>query len=200
MLQQAKPHIEKDTLIQLKEGNPKAFSRIFSQYSQRLYFFALGYLKSEKEAEEIVQETFLKLWERREHLDLTLSFHAYLFKIAFNFIQKRIQRQVKDDELKHELADELVNFDQHTSNLVNYHHLLQHINRLIGHLPPRQAQILKLRKLDGYSTAEISDMLQLASKTVEAHLTAALKFLKEKLNTEKFDDLLLFVLTLQKTF
>ncbi|MCW0481624.1 RNA polymerase sigma factor [Gaoshiqia sediminis] len=199
-MQQAKPNIGKNILLQLKEGNPKAFNSIFRHYNQRLYFFALGYLKSEKEAEEIVQETFLKLWERREHLDLTLSFHAYLFKIAFNFIQKRLQRQVKDDELKHELADELVNFDQHTSNLVNYHHLLQHINRLIGQLPPRQAQILKLRKLDGYSTSEISDMLRLASKTVEAHLTAALKFLKEKLNAEKFDDLLLFVLTLQKKF
>lgn len=198
MLQQAKPNIGKNILHQLKEGNPKAFNSIFRHYNQRLYFFALGYLKSEKEAEEIVQETFLKLWERREHLDLTLSFHAYLFKIAFNFIQKRLQRQIKDDELKHELADELVNFDQHTSNLVNYHHLLQYINRLIGQLPPRQAQILKLRKLDGYSTSEISEMLRLASKTVEAHLTAALKFLKEKLRAEKLDDLLLFVLTLQK--
>lgn len=190
--------MEQIFILQLKEGNSNAFNHIFKEYNQRLYYFSLGYLKSEKDAEEIVQETFLKLWERRSFLDPELSFHAYLFKIAFNFIQKRLIKKVKDEKLNNDLADELINFDDHTSNLLNYHFLLDHINSLIAKLPPRQKKILELRKLNGYTSAEISEMLNLSIKTVEAHLTAALKFLKERLQYEKFDDLLLFALVFRK--
>ena len=182
----------------LKDGDKQAFNQLFHFYNQKLYYFAKGYLKSEKEAEEIVQETFLKIWERREQIDPDLSINAYLFKIAFNFIQKRLIKNLKEEEFKHDLAAELVNFDDHTSNMLNYHFLLDHINRLIDELPPRQKEIVELRKLENYSFKEISEKLSISSKTVEAHLTAALKFLKERLKSEKFDDLLLFALTFRK--
>jgi len=190
--------IERGIVAKLKEGNRNAFNQIFRLYNQKLYFFALGYLKSDKDAEEIVQETFLKIWEHKEHIDPELSLQAYTFKIAFNFIQKRWIRKIKDEELRHNLTGELIDFDDQTAGTLNYHSLLEYINRLINQLPPRQKQILELRKLEGYSIKEISDMLDLAVKTVEAHLTAALKFLKEKLQQEKFDDLLLFALILKK--
>ncbi|MGE4587397.1 MAG: RNA polymerase sigma-70 factor [Mangrovibacterium sp.] len=182
----------------LRRNSRKAFGQLFSRYSQKLYFFALGYLKSGKDAEEIVQETFIKLWERRDDLNPELSIHAYLFKIAFNFIRKRMIRTVREEELRHHLADELADFDDHTSNTLNYHFLLQHINQLIGQLPPRQKQILELRKLEGYPVKEIAGILGLSIKTVEAHLTASLKFLKERLQSENMDDLLLFVLTFKQ--
>jgi RNA polymerase sigma-70 factor (ECF subfamily) len=190
---------EQGLVIQLRDGSRRAFSQLFSLYSQRLYFFAIGYLKSEKEAEEIVQETFIKLWERRNDLNPELSIHAYLFKIAFNFIRKRMIRLVREEELRHDLAGELADFDDHTANTINYHFLLEHINHLIEQLPPRQKQILELRKLEGYSLNDISEMLGLSVKTVEAHLTASLKFLKAKLNTGELNDLLLFALLFKKT-
>lgn len=188
---------QSDVLL-LQKGEKQAFNHLFKCYNQKLFFFAKGYLKSEKEAEEIVQETFLKIWERRTHLNPELSINAYLFKIAFNFIQKRLIKNVKEEEFKHDLAEELINFDEQTSNMINYHFMLEHINRLIDELPPRQREIVVLRKLDNHSTKEISEQLSLSPKTIEAHLTAALKFLKERLKLEKFDDLLLFVLTFRK--
>ena len=197
-MSERKNDIEQIEVLQLKGGNKKAFNHIFHLYNQKLFFFAFGYLKSDKDAEEIVQETFLKIWERRENINPELSLQAYLFKIAFNFIQKRLIKHVKDEELKHDLAGELLSFDNHTANMVNYHFLLQHISRLIDELPPRQKEIIELRKLEGFSVKEISEKLSLSIKTVEAHLTAALKFLKGKLQSEKFDDLLLFVLTFSK--
>jgi RNA polymerase sigma-70 factor (ECF subfamily) len=186
--------IDQGVVIQLRDGSRRAFSNLFSRYDQKLYFFALGYLKSEKEAEEIVQETFIKLWERRTDLNPELSIHAYLFKIAFNFIRKRMISMIREDELHHELADELTDFDDQTANTLNYHFLLEHINRLIEQLPPRQKQILELRKLEGYTAKEIAEMLGLSLKTVEAHLTASLKFLKEKLKSGNMDELLLLAL------
>lgn len=187
-------HIARDIVVQLTSGSRSAFNQIFKRYHQKLYFFSLGYLKSEKEAEEVVQETFIKLWERRHDLNPELSVHAYLFKIAFNFIRKRMIRTIRDDEFRHDLAGELADFDDHTANTLNYHFLLEHINQLIRQLPPRQKQVLELRKLEGYSAKEISEMLGLSLKTVEAHLTAALRFLKEKLHSENLDGLLLLAL------
>ena len=197
-LSKSKANIERGDILLLKKGSRKAFNGLFDEFNQKLYFFALGYLKSEKDAEEIVQETFLKLWERRDSIDPDLSLQAYLFKIAFNFIQKRLIRNFKEQELKHDLAGELIDFDDQTSNAVNYHFLLQHISEIISQLPPRQKEIIEMRKLEGYSVKEISEVLSLAIKTVEAHLTAGLRFLKEKLQSEKFDDLFLFVLIFRK--
>lgn len=190
--------IDQGVVIQLRDGNRRAFSNLFSRYNQKLYFFALGYLKSGKEAEEIVQETFIKLWERRGDLNPELSIHSYIFKIAFNYIRKRMLRMVRENELRHDLADELTDFDDHTSNTLNYHFLLEQIDHLIAQLPARQKQILELRKLKELSSKEIAETLGLSLKTVEAHLTASLRFLKEKLRSEELNDLLLFVLTFKK--
>ena len=199
-MRRKKIDIEEKYVLQLKDGNKQAFSYIFNAYNQKLYFFALGYLKSEKDAEEVVQDTFLKIWERRDYINPELSINAYLFKIAFNFIRKRLIKNTKDEELRHDLAGELITFDNDTGNMLNYHFLLQHINRLIDQLPPRQKEIIELRKLDGFTIKEISEKLSLAVKTVEAHLTAGLKTLKERLKSENFDDLLLFVLTFRRKF
>jgi RNA polymerase sigma-70 factor (ECF subfamily) len=186
------------SFIQLKNGDKQAFNHLFNLYSQKIFYFAKGYLKSEKEAEEIVQETFFKIWERRNHLDPELSINAYLFKIAYNFIQKQFIKNIKEQEFKHDFADELIHFDEQTSNTLNYHFLLDHLSRLIDELPPRQKEIVILRKLDNYSIKEISEQLSISIKTIEAHLTAALKFLKERLKSEKFEDLLLFALIFRK--
>jgi RNA polymerase sigma-70 factor (family 1) len=189
---------EQANLLLLRNGDRYAFNHFFNYYNQKLFFFAKGYLKSEKEAEEIVQETFLKIWERRYYIDPELSIDAYLFKIAYNFILKRLIKNVKENELKNGFASELIGFDENTSEMLNYHFLLDYINRLIDELPPRQKEVVKLRKLDNFSIKEISEQLSLSSKTVEAHLTAALKFLKERLKSDKFEDLLLFALIFRK--
>lgn len=194
-MHQRKTDIDQRTIAQVRKGSKPAFNLLFGAYSQKLYFFALGYLKSEKEAEEIVQETFIKLWERRNDLDPDLSIQAYLFKIAFNFIRKRMIRTIRENEFRHGLAGDLTDVDDHTANTLNYHFLLEHISQLISELPPRQKQILELRKLEDYSVKEIAEMLGLSVKTVEAHLTAALKFLKGKLQIENPDKLVLLALT-----
>jgi RNA polymerase sigma-70 factor (ECF subfamily) len=105
---------------------------------------------------------------------------------------------LKDAEAKNYLADELVSFDSNTSQMVNYHFLLQYINKLLEELPPRQKEVIQLRKLEEYSLKEIAKKLNISIKTVESHLSIALKFLREKLQNEKFDDLLLLVLVIKK--
>lgn len=189
---------DKEYLIALKAGSSKAFGYFFDQYGQRLYFFSLAYLKSDNDAEEVVQETFLKIWERRSFINPELSFQAYLFKIAFNFIQKRLACNFRESETRHQIANYLINEETQAGNHVVYHDLLQHVNHLMQQLPPRQYEVVELRIAQGYSVSEIADKLRLAGKTVEAHLTAALKFLRRQLAQEFSEDLLLFSFFVKK--
>ena len=87
---------EKELVDLLKFGSPVAFQHLFNRYSQKLYRFALSYLKSDAEAEEIVQDVFMTLWETRHRLDSEKSFHAYLFTIAFNAIKKKFNQKMDE--------------------------------------------------------------------------------------------------------
>lgn len=190
---------DKDKLNALRGGDSRAFGHFFDQYSQRLFFFALGYLKSEKDAEEVVQETFMKIWERRSFVNPELSFQAYLFKIAFNFIQKKLALSFRESELKHEVLSFLTDENNQVVATANYHDLLQHVHFLMGQLPPRQREVVELRVKEGFSVGEIAEKLGLAGKTIEAHLTAALKFLRQQLAGEFSEDLLLFSFFFKKS-
>ena len=83
------------TLVKsLSKGNVLAFNTLYNEYSGRLYRFAFGYLKTEAEAEEIVQEVFTIIWDKRAGLKEELSFKAFLFTIAFNIIRKHFRTKV----------------------------------------------------------------------------------------------------------
>ncbi len=77
---------EKNLLSALKNDDVKAFDKLFSDYGKRLYYFALGYLKSKEEAEGVVQEVFLRIWRNRKQINPDLSFKAYIFKIAYHYV------------------------------------------------------------------------------------------------------------------
>ena len=85
--------LENESLLirNLSKGNLLAFNTLYNWYSNRLYRFALGYLKSEAEVEELVQEVFTIIWEKRTGLKDELSFKSFLFTIAFNLIRKHFR-------------------------------------------------------------------------------------------------------------
>ena len=91
---------DKMCISQLKEGSEQAFSELYMRFSNKLYGFALAQTKNTSLAEDIVQETFMKLWNTREQLDCYGNVHALLFTIARNLIidrliSKTIKRQLK---------------------------------------------------------------------------------------------------------
>src|SRR5450759_5362914 len=83
---------DESLLVQnLAKGNLLAFNTLYKEYSGRLYSFALGYLKSKDESEELVQEVFTIIWDKRADLKEELSFKSFLFTIAFNIIRKHFR-------------------------------------------------------------------------------------------------------------
>jgi RNA polymerase sigma-70 factor (ECF subfamily) len=186
--------IEKESLLvrNLSKGNLLAFNTLYEKYSGRLYRFALGYLKSEAEAEELVQEVFTIIWEKRADLKEELSLKSFLFTIAFNIIRKHFRTKVYLSEYyKTGINDDL---DMQTSQKITYDSLYQYITGLVNQLPGRRKEIFIKSRFEGHSIKQIAQELKISHKTVENQLTEALKFIRFNLNKDSIPAILFFIL------
>jgi RNA polymerase sigma-70 factor (ECF subfamily) len=165
---------------------------LYNEYSGRLYRFAFGYLKSEDEAGELVQEVFTTIWEKRADLKEELSFKSFLFTIAFNIIKKHFRtRTYLNEYFKKEIGDDL---DMQTSQKITYDSLYQYVTELVNQLPERRREIFIKSRFEGLSIKEIAKKLGISHKTVENQLTDALKFIRTNLNKEIISAILFFAL------
>lgn len=181
------------TLVQqLQKGNVDAFDSLFEVYSNKLYGFALKYFKNETDAEELVQEVFVKVWENRKSLKTDLSFKSYLFTIALNQIRKYFNKKAVSlrylESLKREIEQNVVSANQ----TEDYEVMVQQLNGLISQMPPRRQEIFRKSKLEGKSSKEIADELNISAGTVDNQVSEALRFLRQRLNPEN-TSFLLFV-------
>jgi RNA polymerase sigma-70 factor (ECF subfamily) len=176
----------------LSKGNILAFNTLFKEYGSRIYRFAYGYLKSEAEAEEMVQEVFMIIWEKREELKEEPSFKSFLFTITFNMIRKHFRTKAHlAAYLRSGLKEEA---DMQTPGDINYNSLSRYITELVNRLPEKRRLIFIKSRFEGLSIREIADELKISHKTVENQLTDALKFLRTNLNKENLAVFLFFVL------
>ena len=100
---QEKLNNEAELITGIKKGDHKCFRAIFDRYSKPLFVFSMSYLKSKEDAENVVQEAFMKIWNNREKLKPDNSFQSYLFTIAFNLIRKYFNQSARLNKLKHNI-------------------------------------------------------------------------------------------------
>jgi RNA polymerase sigma-70 factor (family 1) len=183
---------ESQLVVSLSKGNLLAFNTLYKAYSGRLYRFAIGYLKSETESEELVQEVFTIIWEKRTDLKEELSFKSFLFTIAFNIIRKHFRtRKYLVEYLRSGNIDDL---DQQTSQKITYDSLYKYISELVNQLPDRRKDIFIKSRFEGMSIREIAEKLTISHKTVENQLSDALKYIRTNLNRDSMQTILFFAL------
>ena len=185
---------EAKLVMSLSKGNILAFNTIFKEYSGRLYRFINGYLKSDAVAEEMIQEIFTMIWEKRKDLREELSFKSYLFTIAFNMVRKYFRTQAVISEYLHSGTGEELDFN--TSREISYNSLYNFVSDLVEQLPARRRLVFVKSRFEGKSIKEIADELKISHKTVENQLTDALKFIRIRLKKEELAITLFFVLFL----
>ena len=185
-------HISDSKLVdQLQRGDHEAFDQIFNKYGNKLFGFALSYLKSKEETEELVQDVFLKIWENRKNLKKEYSLKSYLFTIAYHNMCKVFRKK----QIYVELTTERVVSDGQSFNLeeqIEYKSTLEQVDGLIEQLPEKQKIVFIKSRKEGKSSREIAKEMNLAPGTVDNHISAALKFLRDHISESKFALLLFF--------
>lgn len=172
-----------------------AFDELFRKYGPSLFSFVASVLKDEYEAEEVVQDVFLKIWEKRRDLDPSLSFKSYLFTIALNTTKNIYRQKLQKEKYKQDVALEL-NLNR-TSDIdaIEYRNLLDYVDNIIEKLPPSRREIFVLSKKDGLKNPEIAKLLNISEQTVKNQLVSAMKFLRsEAVNDENELGFLFFLL------
>lgn len=177
-----------ETIKKLHEGSYEAFDTLYNVYADSLYGFALLHTKSTVQAEDIVQDTFLKLWNMRESLSVEGSFKSMLFTIAKNHIIDIFRQQINRANFEDYIAfceDENL-LDNTSVEKVYYNDFLEKLAIAKQKLTPAQRNIFELSREEGMSNTEIAAASNLSEQTVKNHLSAALKVLRVELGKYNF--------------
>ena len=108
---------DKILVIKLKNGDKKAFKKLFQKYSERIYYFTISYIKNKEESEEITQEVFVKLWNKRNDLKPDLSFSSFLFMIAKNAVIDLLRKKKKEVFLREDFIKDIKDSNKSYDNL-----------------------------------------------------------------------------------
>lgn len=192
-----KENITSELLTRLKNGDIKAFDRIYELYSHKLYSFVFKILKNESEAADIVQEVFVKIWESRDKLGDYQLLNSYIFTIAYNFSISLIRKRISSNKYLERLKNSSILVTAPACiNEIEFKELNIQVEELISNLPDRQKQVFLLHRENGLSYAEIAEQLGISKNTVENHMVKALRYLRENMDTSLLINLLFVTLFL----
>lgn len=177
---------------ELKTGNLKTFEMIFNQYYQPLVQYGNTIMKDRDEAEDLVQQVFISVWEKRENIEVHTSLRALLYKAVHNACLNRIKQQKVRRE--HISSPELAQPAHVHTDPLQEKELEHRIEAAISLLPEQCAKIFRLSRFEQLKYQEIADKLGLSVKTIENQMGKALKLMRESLR-EYLPLLILFFTT-----
>lgn len=168
------------TLDRFRQGDSEAFASLYQSHWQQVFRFSRLYLRSDDDAEDVVQEVFIRLWQIHERIHPSDNFSGLLFIITRNLIFNRFRRQIDPLGFKVSVLAALEASDDIESE-ISARDLSEYIDRLVDLMPARQRQVFNMSRREHKSYREIAEELDLSQKTVEAHMREALRFLRDNL-------------------
>ena len=187
---------ESELVAGLRNSNEMVFETIFRNFYERLCNYANSMINDMDEAEEIVQNTFLVIWERRESTEIHTSVKSYLYQSVHNNCLNRIKHyKVRRQYSEYYQHHAIQSIDSTSHELIGAE-LEQQINKAIEALPRQCKTIFKLSRFENLTYAEIASQLKLSVKTVDNHMVRALRILREKLRD--YIPFLLWILLIKK--
>lgn len=183
-----------EIIHRLKNDDKSAVDELFNYYYSRLYYFSKSILKIENEIDDILQEVFVKIWLNRQKIGNAETFNAYIYTITKNEVLNLIRTNLRDQSFRDELFLRSVAQEYHTQNQVEFDEVKTGIDKIVASLPPKRHQVFILSRTEGLSNREIAQQLNISEKTVEDHITHAIKYIKNSLKEMGIISLLHFFL------
>ena len=173
VLEQRFLHNKNEILLEIAEGNQSAFEQLYVHYRDRIYTTAIRITESEADAEEIVQDVFVKLWSRRKSIASIESLDDYIFIMARNYTFNALKRVVRQKQNLLHAAKEL---SVATPEIILEDKDFQRVlNDAVDKLPPQQQTVYKLIKNNGLTKIEVAEKLGISPNTVKTHYDTAIR-------------------------
>src|ERR1041385_1761022 len=173
---------ERQLILDVQEGSHDAFRLLVERYMKQAYTVAYGFLRDHDDAEDVAQESFVRVYRSIRSFRGDSEFGTWLYRIVMNLSLNRIQQK------KHKAQKEVGSFDHpdfyqggHSSN--GFQQDVQfHVERALHQLPTLQRAVVILRHVNGLSTKQVSGILRCSDSTVKTHLHRGLKKMRTLLH------------------
>ena len=190
-------HSDRLLVQELIAGNEKAFHSLFETHQNDVFTYSRSFLKSDVYADEIVQEVFMKVWLKRETLNSSLSFKAYLMTITKNMTLNFLKKATYDEKLREEVYYGRPEFSNPIYDEIREKELEVIKQEALELLPPKRRLIFELARNEGMSYEDISQALGISRNTVKSQMRKALETLRNFLSNQRDLNINLLILTME---
>lgn len=166
-------------LNELQKGNERAFDTVFKQYYKPLCQFSYSFIKDQNTAENLVQEVFVKLWEKRENITNIDNLLSYLMGMVRNQSIDFLRKEKTNSKVYNQLRPE--SSENTTEEQISKNEFEEKLLKSILNLPERCRTAIEMSRFDGFSNKEIAQKMEISVKGVEALIGRSLKLLRSEL-------------------
>lgn len=173
---------EEQLLKRLAAGDDIAFNTIYEQYQQSVFAFAFYLTKSKELSEEVVQEVFVRIWEKKEQLPENMIILPYIKRMTQNLVLDLFRKAGREQALQQQLQDAMRNIFSHPDDQLLEKELRRIYHQGIDLLPPQKKIIYTLHRDHQLSYEQIANKLGLSPHTVRNHMAQAIRSVREHVN------------------
>jgi RNA polymerase sigma-70 factor (ECF subfamily) len=174
---------ESELLQQLIQGDAEAFRQLYEQYQGRIFLFAYRFTKSKDAAEEVVQEVFIKLWEKREQINIEKNFASYIIRVTRNLILDGLKKAANDKKIQQQILHNMKALRDSTAEEMLNKELERLHKQAIDSLSPQKKTIYLLSREEELTYEQIAEKLGISKNTVRNHMADALQTIREYISS-----------------
>ena len=166
----------------MQSGSEEAFTALYRYYSPRLYLNILGMIRDPVLAEELVQELFTRIWQRRNCQGITEDFTGYMYRIALNLVHDFFRRMKRDRRLRQRFSFLAGECYEHIEQQLHQQQLSAILHEAIEQLPKQQKRAYELVKMEGQTYKKAAEEMGISPLTIKEYLVAANKSIRTNLS------------------
>jgi RNA polymerase sigma-70 factor (ECF subfamily) len=178
---------DRSLFVKIAEGDETAFSQLFRNYIPILHSFFKGMTKSEDAAEELIQETFLRIWLHRDRLPAIQQPRAWIYRVATNGCYVYLRKKRYEKKMKQDLYDPTQDMEMNTAHRVSIREIESLMAQAVNRLPPQRRRIYYMSRVQGMNIPGIAAELAISPNTVKNTLVTCLAFIRDFLRKAGYE-------------